>query len=255
MARVSAIARVRASDSDGATGALRRDGVVAVEALWRTDAVDALRDIVTAQHPEFDDPERLTDYLGEKNERFIAPVALTESVRASGIFDCPQLEAICAAMLGADFVYEAFGMLMVRPGVAAQDPHRDGGSLFFESGIDRILPPSALTIAFPLVDVNTDFAPTGALPRSHRHDESANLDELVPIALDRGSAAIWDFRTLHAGLANRTVRARPALYLTACRPFWIDHLNFRKNARAKLVGDPEVTAALGPRFVRARPLA
>ena len=251
---MNAFARVPASEVDAAAAALRRDGVMVVEGLWDVATIDRVNDLVAAQHPEFDDPDQLHDYLGEKDQRFIAPVAVSEPLRAAGMFECRPLEALCAAMLGEDFVYEAFGMLMVRPGAPAQHTHRDGGRLFPESGVDRVLPPSAITIAVPLVDVSLDFAPTGAVPGSHRTDPDGPEGELIPIEIERGSAAIWDFRALHAGLANRTDRPRPALYFTACRPFWVDHLNFRKNARAKLIGDPSVTDALGPRFVRARPV-
>ena len=251
---MTAIARVAAADSDAAAAALRRDGVVAVEGLWTPAAIDRLRDVVGAQHPEFGDPDRLHDYLGDKDERFIAPVTLTAAVRDTGLLESAALEAICTAMLGEAFVYEAIGMLWVYPHAPAQDSHRDGGLLFPESGVDKVLPPSAMTVAIPLVDVTDAWAPTGVAPGSHRLEAGTAAAELEPIALDRGSAAIWDFRALHAGLANRTDKPRPALYFTVCRPFWVDHLNFRKKARAKLVGDPGVIAQLGPRFVRARPV-
>lgn len=253
MAGVNPIARVAAEDSDAAASALRRDGVVRIENLWSVAEIDALREVVAGQHPEFADSERLEDYLGDKHQRFIAPVALTPDVRDTGVLSCAALEAVCATMLGEAFVYEAFGMLWVHAGAPAQDPHRDGGTLFPESGVDRILPPSAMTVAIPLVDVDLDWAPTGVAPGSHRLEPGSSAAELVPIALNRGDAAIWDFRALHAGLANKTDRPRPALYFTVCRPFWADHLNFRKNARARLIGDPQTIAELGPRFVRARP--
>lgn len=253
MEGVVSIARAAAGDFAGAAEALRRDGIVAVEDLWSADAIDGLRDVVTEQHPEFADQARLDDYLGDKNERFIAPVALTAAVRQTGVLECAALEGVCAALLGDAFVYEAFGMLWVDPGAPPQRSHRDGGLLFPESGVDRILPPSAITVAIPLVDVDAEWAPTGVAPGSHRLEPGSSARELVPLELERGSVAIWDFRVLHAGLANKTDRARPALYFTVCRPFWVDHMNFRKNARAKLVGDAEVIAQLGPRFIRARP--
>lgn len=249
---MSLIARVAAGDNEAGV-ALRRDGVVAIDHLWSPATIDEVRCVVEAQHPEFADQSLLEDYLGDKGERFIAPVKLTDAVRDTGLLGCAALEAVCAAMLGEAFVYEAFGMLWVDPGAPAQNSHRDGGVLFPESGIDRVLPPSAMTVAIPLVDVDLEWAPTGVAPGSHRLEPGSSGGELVPVELGRGSAAIWDFRALHAGLANRTDRPRPALYLTVCRPFWVDHLNFRKNARAKLVGDQAVIDQLGPRFVRARP--
>ncbi len=251
---MTAIARVAGDDCQAAAAALRSDGVVAIERLWSQDAIDRLHEAVVAQHPEFTDQASLQDYLGDKNERFIAPVTMTAAVRATGVLECAALEAVCETMLGDGFVYEAFGMLWVDPGAPAQDPHRDGGMLFPESGIDKILPPTAITVAIPLVDVDLAWAPTGVAPGSHRLEPGSSTAELVPIELVRGSAAIWDFRALHAGLANRTDRPRPALYFTVCRPYWVDHLNFRKNARARLVGDPAVIAGLGQRYVRARPV-
>ena len=250
---MSEIAHVAANAVDAAAEALRRDGVVAIEGLWTAEVIDSLAATVAAQHPEFSDLDRLDDYLGDKHERFIAPVGLTSAICNSGLCPDDRLDALYAAMLGDDYVFEAFGMLMVHPGAPPQGPHRDGGLLFPETGVDRILPPSALTVAIPLVDVTADYAPTGAVPGSHRHQAASDPSELIPIELNRGDAAVWDFRTNHAGLANRTHRARPALYFTVCRPYWVDHKNFHANARAKLVGDPAVFAELGPRFIRGRP--
>lgn len=247
--------RIGADAVADAAVAIRRDGAVAVEGVWPGETVDRLREVVLSQHPEFTDPAALRDYLGTRGERFIAPVTVTNAVRSAGVLDSPALEELCGTLLGEDFVYEAFGILMVYPGVKAQGAHRDGAALFPETGLDRILPPSALTIAIPLVDVDADFAPTGVAVGSHRVLADTEDVRLEPVELRRGDMAVWDFRVVHSGLANRTDRSRPALYLTACRPFWIDHRNFVQTARAKLVAHPELLPELGPRFVRAEPSA
>lgn len=252
MAGVSGIARIPAGDHAAAAQALRRDGVAVIEDLWSAATIEAARTIVEAQHPEFSDIDQLEDYLGDPDDRFIAPVRVTRDLHATGLFGADDLSAICEAMLGTAFVFEAFGILMAQAGAKAQDPHRDGAILFPEATIDALLPPTAMTIAVPLVDIDADLAPTAAAPGSHRLGPGSSTADVVPITLDRGSAAIWDFWTLHAGGANRTSKARPALYFTACRPFWTDHANFRENARARLVGDPDVIASLGPRYCRAR---
>lgn len=244
-----------ASAVSEAKAAVRRDGAAIVEGVWCADTIDAVRELVLRQHPEFSRPELLEDYLGRKGERFIAPVKLSLRIEASGLLASPTLEALCQALLGEDFVYEAFGILMVHPGAAAQNPHRDGGILFGDSGIDKILPPSALTVVIPLVDVDRDCAPTGFAPGSHRTLVPDNHPELSPMILRQGDLAVWDYRVIHGGLANATDRDRPALYLTACRPFWVDHKNFVDAARAKLIGEPAVIERLGPRFVRAQPSA
>ncbi len=249
---MSAVASVAAEDPAGAASALRRDGAVLVENVWPIAAIDMVRATVLGQHPEFENVEALEDWLGDKEERFIAPVALTEALRATGVLDTPALDAICAAALGEEFVFEAFGILMPRRGAKAQGAHRDGGFLFPDATIDPILPPSALTIAIPLVDIDLDNAPTGIAVGSHKLKPGSSDAPLAAVPAPRGSAIVWDFRTLHGGLANTSDRGRPALYFTACRPFWIDHRNFRDTARAKLVGDAATIAALGPRYIRAQ---
>ena len=250
---MSAVVHASAENTAQTAAVLRRDGVVILDSLWDASKVDQLRALVERQHPEFVDPSSLHDYLGKKKERVLAPVHITREMYDSGLLRSAPLDAICRVMLGEDYVYEAFGVIWVQPGAPAQKPHRDGGALFAESGLDRVLPPSAMTVAVPLVDVDLDLAPTGAAPGSHRLAQGAEVGELQPIELARGDAAIWDFRTFHGGLANLTDRPRPALYFTVCRPFWIDHLNFRKDARVRLVGEPEVLAELGPSFIRAIP--
>lgn len=252
---MNAVARHGADRIADAAAAIRRHGAAVVESVWSADLIDGLREAVLAQHPEFGDPDLLEDFLGARDARFIAPVMLSDRVSASGVLQSQALGALCAALLGDDYVYEAFGMLLVRPGAEAQHPHRDGGMLFPETGIDKILPPSALTIVIPLVDVDAEYAPTGVAAGTHRELFAPDHVELGPVELRRGDIAVWDFRVIHAGLANRTDRARPALYLTACRPFWVDHKNFGETARVKLAGDPGAIAALGSRFVRARAAA
>jgi hypothetical protein len=249
---VTPITRVTATGVQEAAVALRREGVAVIAKLWDPIVIDDARRVVSAQHPEFGNPDELEDYLGDKHARFIAPVAITPALVDTGIFASRALEAVCEEMLSDAFVYEAFGVMVARPGAPAQEPHRDGGILFPDAAIDAILPPSALTLVIPLVDVTLDNGPTAAAPGSHRLQAGSSSAELVAMPVQRGDAAIWDFRTLHAGLANRTAEPRPVLYFTACRPFWTDPVNFRENARARLVGDPATMAALGPRFVRGR---
>lgn len=257
MEGVGALERLAPDAVAEAAAAIRRDGAAVVEQVWPAELIDRLRAAVFAQHPEFSDPDLLDDYLGTKDVRYLAPVTVSAPILATGVLTAPALVGLCKALLGADFVYEAFGIMMVYPGVKAQKGHRDGGDLFPETGIDRILPPSALTIAIPLVDVDAELAPTGVAVGTHREIADPEAVPLTPVELRRGDIAVWDFRVVHAGLENRTDRTRPALYITACRPFWIDHTNFQDTARVRLGAEVGVLGALGPRFVRAQavPLA
>jgi ectoine hydroxylase-related dioxygenase (phytanoyl-CoA dioxygenase family) len=76
---------------------------------------------------------------------------------------------------------------------------------------------------------------TAFWPGSHLHRDDVDLTRFEAPVLDVGSCAIWDFRLRHRGMANKGDKARPLLYLTVCRPFWIDHQNFVPGINAKLL--------------------
>jgi len=49
--------------------------------------------------------------------------------------------------------------------------------------------------------------------------------------IDRGSFAVWDYRTSHCGQANSADYARPALFMTFCRHWYRDVVNHNRKAR------------------------
>lgn len=251
MEGVTEVARFTPDTIDAAGAALKRDGAVVIDDLVPAATIDRLRDAITRRHPEFADKALLTDFQDNGVARFIAPVAVTRSVIESGLLTHPALGALFAAALGEKWLFEAIGMLMAFPGAQAQNPHRDGPELFPETLLGRVLPPFALTVVVPLVDVGLDNGPTAVQPGSHRYDEASEKAEAAVPHVPRGSSFIWTFSTRHWGLANRTTDPRPALYMTAARPFWIDHRNFGKTARRKLIVASEVRADLGKTFARA----
>ena len=46
------------------------------------------------------------------------------------------------------------------------------------------------------------------------------------VTLRAVSRVLWDFRLKHAGTPNIGPLPRPLLYLTYCRPWFVDHKNF-----------------------------
>lgn len=62
--------------------------------------------------------------------------------------------------------------------------------------------------------------------------------------MSEGSCALWDFRLKHGGTANKSTLARPLLYVTYCRPWWVDHINFATQKLSPLRASRSVLAAL-----------
>ncbi len=248
---VNPIPHVGADDHAEGLTALRLHGVVAIDGAIAQERIDSLRDAVMARHPEFADKARLTDFQDNGEGRFIAPVAISRAVVESGLLHHPALAALAAGALGEDWVIDAFGMLMAFPGCSEQKPHRNGEALFPDAPLGSILPPFALTVLFPLVDVAADNGATAFLPGTQRYDAKLAAAPAAATSVVRGSFLVWDFETLHWGLPNSSDRARPALYLTLCRPFWMDTANFGGSSRIRLTVDEDVVPLLDRRFARA----
>lgn len=248
---VKPIAHVGVHNPAEALTALRLHGVVAIDGAITAEVIDSLRDAVMARHPEFADKSRLTDFQDNGEGRFIAPVAISRGVVDSGLLNNPALAALAAGALGEDWVVDAFGMLMAFPGCGEQKPHRDGEPLFPDAPLGAILPPFALTVLYPLVDVAADSGATAFQPGTHRYDAKMAAAPPSTTCVTRGSFLVWDFETLHWGLPNASDRPRPALYLTLCRPFWMDTANFGGSSRVRLAVDEDVVPLLDRRFARA----
>jgi ectoine hydroxylase-related dioxygenase (phytanoyl-CoA dioxygenase family) len=130
------------------------------------------------------------------------------------------------------------------PAAPAQHRHDDGGTLFRNSGIDRLLPAAAITVGIPLLEMNEVHGTTTLWPGTHRdvnrsralRDRSQNCtfkDECIEPVVREGSCILWDFRLVHAGSPNRSAVPRPLLYLTYCRPWFLDHKNYNTNQNPK----------------------
>jgi Phytanoyl-CoA dioxygenase (PhyH) len=64
---------------------------------------------------------------------------------------------------------------------------------------------------------------------SHRDKSRASNEESIKPVVREGSCLLWDFRLRHGGTPNRGSLSRPLLYLTYCRPWFVDHKNFSEN--------------------------
>lgn len=252
------VSETEADDLEHYLADFRRDGFLVVRGLFSRQRTDELLTHLHRLYPRYLDGDLPDDHFEVGNRRFTAPLRFEPPFDCADFVAHPLLDALLSAFLGLSYVIEAFGVVASLPGAEDQQVHRDGGPLFPDSGVDGLLPPSAMTVAMPLVDMDETSGRTKFWPGSQR--QAKRDKEAAGMALDTpaGSLAMWDFRTFHAGEANRSERARPMLYFTACRPFWMDHRNFVPGKNAKLQISRASLDALDEnvraRFVRAEVL-
>lgn len=233
-----------------------RDGFLVVRDVFASGRMAELLDHIRRLHPEYVGAEPPQgDHFEVGDRRFTAPLCFAPPFDCADFVTHPLVDALLRPALGADYVFEAFGVISSLPGAKEQAVHRDGGALFAGSGIDGLLPAAAIAVSMPLVDMDETSGMTVFWPGSHRKAERGADDSGVPARAPAGSLVFWDFRTFHNGQANRGEAARPFLYLTACRPFWIDHRNFVPGTNVKLTASRAALTTLDDtaraRFVRA----
>jgi ectoine hydroxylase-related dioxygenase (phytanoyl-CoA dioxygenase family) len=131
---------------------------------------------------------------------------------------------LLAPLLGGDMHLSNLTVVVAHPGATKQHAHSDHPELFSEPGICPILPVYAVNVAVPLIDVDIETGPTGVWLGSHRSAPEA-LIAPTACSLLRGDAMLLDYRTLHAGLPNRSQRARPIVYMVYARRWFFDHGN------------------------------
>ncbi len=99
---------------------------------------------------------------------------------------------------------------------------RDYAFLFggVDSEID--LPPYAMTMLIPLLDVTLDMGPTEYWPGSHRRRDQAAVTAVPAqrVPLSAGTVVLVDARLLHRGGANVSGPVRPSVYFSYHRRWY-----------------------------------
>ena len=232
-------------------GELLRTVLVNAAVAARTDsAPDAVRyaELVERDGGRFDcrDPRLLQSASLARALDLLRAVARRALGEDAQLIGCGQVVAMSAegwATLGV----ESTCTELDNDGrsLGAQLWHMDGGHLYEGDGA-LSLPAHALTMFIPLVDVDEENGPTEFLVGSHRRRivhpddqcggaggdggdgvggggvDGSGGGRRVPILAPAGSAIIFDYRTWHRGLPNRSARDRPVIYLVAARPWFAD---------------------------------
>jgi hypothetical protein len=150
------------------------------------------------------------------------PIALDGPVAKPEFFAPPSVLALAHKLMGDDLIVGETGIVISHAGAGPQDVHRDSPFLF--GGIDDEidLPPFALTMLVPLLDVALDMGPTEFWAGSHRLRDEAAVTAKPPLrtALSAGSVVLLDSRILHRGGANISGPVRPTVYFSFHRQWY-----------------------------------
>jgi ectoine hydroxylase-related dioxygenase (phytanoyl-CoA dioxygenase family) len=222
--------------------ALVKDGFVVLDNVVPLELVRDLKTEFTENYNQFFEERNHQDALKVGNKRYMITVKMSGVFSDLLIYANPFVLPLIKAVLGEDLKLESFGVVLSLSGAKDQKIHRDA-PLLFDNGIATILPAHAVTVVFPLVEMNETNGTTALWQGSHRWPTFENnpiVKNSVPTVpvIPEGSCAIWDFRLFHAGTENRSLINRPILYITYAKSWWQDPANFRDGRQSRiLLGD------------------
>ena len=143
------------------------------------------------------------------------------------LFANPLLRGLLHSLLGETMRLSGLTLVVSYPGAAPQHTHRDHPLLFDDPQILRSLPPYAINVAVPLIDVDHDTGPTGIWLGSQHWPNEGDADpaSMTVEPFRRGDCLLLDYRTLHAGVPNRGTVPRPIVYMVYARTWFFDEIN------------------------------
>ncbi len=219
-----------------ARAALHEHGCILLRGAFPPATIDAMYREYVAQLGTLDlaametesmkpPPNRLA---GVGGARYDITVRMTGAFGRTEVFANDLLIKFLRPLLGTDMRLNSFTVVVSHPGAPRQQAHRDHDHLFPQPGVATNLPVYAVNAVVPLIDVDLETGPTGVWLGSHRSGRTVAVqDSTITVApLQRGDCMLLDYRTLHAGLPNRSGKARPIVYMVYGRRWFFDDINY-----------------------------
>ena len=218
-----------------ASHCMRTDGALILEQIIDPALVLEAKEIFAQRYDRYLDGQKHDDALQVGDRRLMITVDLEPPLGRRELFANSWLFSVLRDTFEDDFILDAFGVVCSLPAAPRQHIHQDGGVLFPQAGLNRLLPLTAVTVAIPLLEMNQTHGTTAIWAGSHRDEARADRARALaeggeePLVRE-GSCMLWDYRLQHGGTPNRSSVPRPLLYMTYCRPWFTDHKNYRKQA-------------------------
>ncbi|HYQ04703.1 MAG TPA: phytanoyl-CoA dioxygenase family protein [Polyangiaceae bacterium] len=226
-----------ASNAEAAYQAFCQHGCVLLRGVFEPSSVDALYREYQEQYGALDGQQMAARaeqpapnpvaWVGERRYEILPHMG--GAFGDPYLFANPLLHGLLRSLLGEMIRLSGLTLVVSYPGADKQHTHRDHPLLFGDPNVALNLPPYAINVAVPLIDVDHETGPTGIwLGSQHWADESRAVPEsMTVVPFQRGDCILLDYRTLHAGVPNRGTVVRPIAYMVYTRTWFFDEINHR----------------------------
>jgi ectoine hydroxylase-related dioxygenase (phytanoyl-CoA dioxygenase family) len=212
---------------------LDAEGFVVLRGCFTPYLVDEMYQEYQAQYGNFSVAEMADLARGPSSVMSVGHNRFEIVLRLTGAFDARiyangVLLNFLSPLIGRDMRLSGVSAVAAYPGAERQHVHRDAGHLFADFRVGPTLPPYAINVAVPLIDVDHTIGPTAIWPGTHRHTDGMEVATGSPPTVhtfERGDAILTDYRTLHGGQPNMSQIVRPILYMVYARSWFFDDVN------------------------------
>jgi hypothetical protein len=223
---------------DDAAACVRRNGAIVIRDAIPKAVVDAVLEDFKARHDVHMAPGQKQLFRRFQSDplRAQVPIAIEGPVANPEFFASPSVLSLVRRLMGDDIIVGEMGVVISHPGAGAQETHRDSSFLFGGLDMEIDLPPFAMTMLVPLLDVSLDMGPTEFWPGTHvvRDEAVATAVPSQRTALSAGSLVLIDSRVFHRGGANISGAVRPTVYFSFHRSWYQENPGYEKKPQVRV---------------------
>jgi len=214
---------LQAAEEFTLNGALGIRGAFSKEMIQELQMAFALKSGMTEN-------EWLADCQETGHKRYMSAFKIEPPFSDPELYANRSVLSVIKTLLGKNCKLDTISAVTSYPGSEMQHIHRDHDSLFMSEEICVQLPPYAISVVIPLVDVDMETGPTAVWDGSHRMVDALDFIERLKKQPDLSGASfpitttgdcyLMDYRLVHSGLPNLSTQERTILVLVySCRWF------------------------------------
>ena len=223
----------------------KQHGALWLENVLARGAIEALRESFQKRFEKTSRSDLVKRGALVGDQRYMLTLDIKGKFNRPEVYANERLLPLLTGLLSSNLRIASFGCVTALPGAEDQAIHIDHPPLFeTEPHLTDEIPPYAVTMVVPLVDIEEETGTTAIWEGSHKQATGPNaedrfklLDQLIkepdysgaakPLPR-QGDVYLMDYRVIHGGLANRSQIDRPILYVVYSRPWFRDGFNFGK---------------------------
>lgn len=225
---------------DIATQMFREHGYVVVKNIFPKELVTTVSDEFFRRYDHYFEDRLYPDNLILGDKRRMVSVALEGILNSPRLYGSAVVVQLMKRLLGEDYVMGGYNAVVSLPGAKPKGLHKDYPPLFEHDRVETHITPSfAIAVLFPLIEMTEAHGVTSMRKGTHLNPEQTPWDapEQRPL-LHLGDAIIFDYRTAHDGMENRSDTVRPLMSMIFHRVWFRDALNY-VHQKAVMINEQE----------------